>query len=441
MSTSIHRQLYKQSTLITLSDASLPLVRFVVASRKGAYHDPIGQAGLGAQVLEMTLRGSASLNRRDFNMRLEGLGSAVSAQGGSSYSLLRGVCLKRFIDETFDLVCEAILKPAHAPEQQRRLRDELEEEILWARDDDSTLASILMRQHLYPKHVFGRSLIGEISDLNKIDSSDISRHHSHIFAADDVILMFSGDITPEKSLSLAEKLLPHLVNPTTPLPSPQPPSSQKGQGLVLVDKPDRTQVQMRVGTILCDAHNPTVFPLWLGLVAFGGIFTGPLCAEVRDKRGWSYGVGLNFDRRSPTSAPMVIHSASSTKDALNCVKLVMGMLEGLARGELSDEHLDQARNYLINCAPFQLATSSDMMGPILRCEFLGLSLDEVHTYPDQLKQTSNDQVRKALVEHLSERPLATLMVAPAETFATGLERAFPNQSIRNVFYRSNLDLP
>ena len=75
-----------------------------------------------------------------------------------------------------------------------------------------------------------------------------------------------------------------------------------GRRLLVVDKPERTQTQILVGTLGTSPHDDDHVPLVVGNAVFGGTFTSRLMKEIRSKRGWSYGAsaraGIERQRQS-----------------------------------------------------------------------------------------------------------------------------------------------
>ena len=66
--------------------------------------------------------------------------------------------------------------------------------------------------------------------------------------------------------------------------------------MILVDKPDRTQAQLRIGHLALRYGDPDTAALAIAEAVFGGMFSSRLMQEIRVKRGWSYGAGCALRR-------------------------------------------------------------------------------------------------------------------------------------------------
>ena len=108
----ICREDFPGGTIITIRDASLPVVRWVAAAPGGAALDPEGKSGALSVTMDLMLRGTQDKSRKVFSQKLEGLGSSLTALGGNEMALLRGRSLKRNLGETLGLMREVMLEPA-----------------------------------------------------------------------------------------------------------------------------------------------------------------------------------------------------------------------------------------------------------------------------------------------------------------------------------------
>ena len=93
-----------------------------------------------------------------------------------------------------------------------------------------------------------------------------------------------------------------------------------GRRLLVVDKPERTQTQILVGTMGTSAHDDDHVPMVVGNAVFGGTFTSRLMKEIRSKRGWSYGASARtgIDRRRQSWVLWTFPAATTPGPASSC---------------------------------------------------------------------------------------------------------------------------
>src|SRR5207244_13425040 len=78
--------------------------------------------------------------------------------------------------------------------------------------------------------------------------------------------------------------------------SPPPPSTPLSRSL-LVDKPDATQTQIRLGNVAIARSDPSYVPAIVANTILGGGFTSQLIEELRIKRSLTYSAWSAFVAR------------------------------------------------------------------------------------------------------------------------------------------------
>ena len=134
------------------------------------------------------------------------------------------------------------------------------------------------------------------------------------------------------------------------------PELAPGRRLILVDKPDRTQSQVVIGTVGSCSKDPEYAALVTSNTAFGGLFTSRLTNEVRAKRGWSYGASSGMGNQ-PQRDLWSMRTSPAEKDTRSCVELQLRLLEGWVDAGLDSEELERAKDYLIKSHPFESDTA------------------------------------------------------------------------------------
>jgi zinc protease len=440
MPPSLHHTKAGACDVLVVEDHSLPIVRFVVSLRHGAGHDPDGQSGATRTMLDLMLRGTARQSRRDFSNKLEELGSSIFAQTGHEAALWRGACLTRHLDQTWAMLREALCEPAFDPNEHKDLVSETVEELSAARDDDDTVAEIFLRRALYAGHPFSRASAGEIKDLVRLSPEDLRATFARRVAADQLIVGFAGDIAVDSAVRLAEALtatLPRHAEPFVGLPNGHNPD---GLHITVANKPERSQIQLRLGALTGVGRDPCALPFWLGAVAFGGTFTAPFTYAIREERGWSYGASASFDYQRRYRAPFVLRTAPSLDDAIDCVALELELFDDLATHGPAEEHIEHARAYLLNRYPLHFATATDVLIPALGYVLIDLPADTVFSLPQTLAAIGTSEVQAATQAWLKAQALHVVLVADAATVTDKLQARFPQATLQVVDYKDGLAL-
>ena len=253
-----------------------------------------------------------------------------------------------------------------------------------------------------------------------------------------LIWVFAGAVTPELARQKVLERWPVTDQETEPLPAlPDCEAPRQGR-IVVVDKPERTQVQLRVGQLVMSGLDEKSEAFWLGSTAFGGTFTSPFNTEVRDKRGWSYFASSEFRRNRRSLSPMILHTAPAVEDLLDCLALELELLGNLANGELPVEEIERAREYMLNRYPLSIASAADRMIPTLLGELLGRPPESLFGLPERLEALSPAEVAGVMKERLNLNEVLVVMVATADKVVPGLKERFGHLDVEVIDYRDGL---
>lgn len=363
--------------LLVESSRELPLVQVVATFRAGGAHDPVGREGLGRIAARMLRRGTRSTSGEDLEERFDALGAELSANVGLAATSVGVEVVSRQADAALALAAEVLAEPSFDGEELEKLKRQVEAEIVASRDEDDGLASRALRRHLFPGHPHGRRVQGTLESVRAITRDDVVAHYRRSFCRENVVVAVGGDVDADGAARLAECLVGGLpLGEGLPYEVPEP-LPRAGRRLVIVDKPDRSQCQLGIGTLGTSLHDDDHVPLVLANAVFGGMFTSRLNQEVRVKRGWSYGASSGLVTGHVRDA-LTIWSAPSVDDVAACLGVELELLEDLVARGISDEELAFASEYLRRSHAFEIDTAKKRLQQRLDREIYGLP-DDFHT--------------------------------------------------------------
>jgi zinc protease len=391
--------------------AALPLVTMTVTFCAGSVADPAGKEGLARVSARMLRRGAEGLTNEQIEERIDRLGGELGVDAGQSAISLSAEVISRNLDPFVDLVATLLQKPTFPEEEIGRVVREMQAEIVDSRDSDRSLASRALRRTLFADHPYGRRVSGSIASLEKIGRADVTAWYAKNLTRKNAVVAFSGDLDRDRAHEIAERLLAGLPEGQGPDADIAEPAGVRGRHVVLVDKPDRTQVQLGVASLGTTPHDADHLPWSVGNTAFGGTFTSRLMQEVRAKRGWSYGVSsrIGYDRKRDAFS---IWSAPGAADAGPCLDLELSLVADAKKNGLTEEEVDFVKKYLVRSHAFDVDTARKRVAYPLEEAVFGLPPGWHAAWLDLVRAVRRDVVNAAMSRRL---PDADLVVAAVVT--------------------------
>lgn len=407
-----------------------PLVWFDISIGGGAAEDPTGIEGLHRHAGLLARRGAGRRDRVELDQTLDGLGAAVEVGVSRDAVTISGMALSRNLDRVFALACDILVEPKFELTEHEQLLRETPQVLDEIRDDDSSLAGRWFDWLCAPGHPYGRTALGTDGSIARINREHALRQWRDEVRHGNLIVGLAGDVDDKRAHRLAGELAARLPRdhsarePRVAEPLPAPP---QGRRFVLVDKPDRSQAQLRMGHLCVGYGHRDTPSMLLAETAFGGMFSSRLMQEIRVKRGWSYGAGCAL-RRSRKPHWFEIWMAPGATVASEAIKLTLELYSDLAATGPTDEEVDFARSYLVGAMPFHSATARQRMQLAVRDAVLGVAPGYTANLAKVLADVSAVDVRRACADHL--RPQDTITVAV--TTANLLRDQLPNEQLTVV---------
>jgi len=403
----------------------LPIVSVVVALRTGSAHDPDGKEGLSRVTARMLRRGCAGMSALAVEEAIDRLGAELGFDVAASSTAVAGQVLARNLGAFVELVAKMLGAPTFAADEVERLLRETRAELLESLDNDRGLADRFFRRRLFAGHRYGRASRGTAATLAVLDRDAVRAHHAKHFVRGNVVVAMAGDVTADEAERLARVLVDALPTSAAPADVLDDPAPVSGRHLVFVDKPERTQTQILVGSLGTSAHDPDHVALSVANAIFGGTFTSRLTREVRGKRGWSYGASsrLGVDRKRHS---FVMWTFPAATDAAPCVALELDLLEKLVSAGVTERELRFIERYLTRSWAFEVDTAQKRVHHALDVELLGLPADYYARYVDHVKAVTLDAANAALRARLDPKNLVIAVVGTAQTTLDGVRKAIPD---------------
>jgi zinc protease len=408
-------------TVLVESSDVLPLVDVEIAFAAGSLQDPAGREGLALLTGHLMRRGPRGLSRQRFEDRLASLGARVSVQVSMRSTRIRATVLRRNLEPLLGLLADLVWRPALRASDFAKLRRQAQSALTARLDDDQTLAALCFRKALFGEHPYARAQSGTADSLARIRLRQVESFYARNIAKGAFLVGVAGDVIDSEARMLVSSYFPSTkrqkhkdsVVPATRV--------RPGRHVVIVDKPERTQTQLFIGTLGARTHDRKLFPLIVSNAAFGGTFSGPLMQEVRAVRGWSYSAYSSLLHAKQREA-WYMSTAPAAEYSADCAALQLDLLERWVDRGIKKTQLSFAQRYLINSHCFDRDTPSKRLESRLDVELLGIPRSYVEKYDELVAGVSLQKANEATRARISTRDITIVVVATANEVAGAFER-------------------
>ncbi|GIL39210.1 M16 family metallopeptidase [Roseiterribacter gracilis] len=280
---------------VTLAERhNWPTVDLAVMSPGGALSDG-GKRGLSSMAMEMLAKGTSKHDVVAIQDMLRDDGASISSYSAMEFNYVRVSMLSGALDRPVELASE-MLRSANVPEAELELLRKsrlaaLKQQGLTA---PSAVALAINPALFGPGHPYGlTTTMGTIESVAQITRNDIADYIATWIRPDVMTIAVAGDITRERATQLLEAQFGRWAKPATPAPSlakpPILPVASKTR-LLLIDVPRSQQATVVVAHLIAPDDRSSETEHAFTNAVFGGSFGSRINLNIRESKGWSYGV-------------------------------------------------------------------------------------------------------------------------------------------------------
>src|SRR5262249_47358046 len=150
--------------------------------------------------------------------------------------------------------------------------------------DSDFLADAVFQRVIFGKHAYGHLLGGTLGSIPKIRHDDLVKFHDTYYTPNTSALAIVGDLPASESFRLAEQWFGSWARKEVPQSSDAEIPKLEGRRIVIVDKPDSVQTEIRVGQTTIGRKDPDYFNVLVASYILGGSGSGRLYQALRVER-------------------------------------------------------------------------------------------------------------------------------------------------------------
>jgi zinc protease len=386
----------------------------------GAGVEPAAQGGLANLAARLLAEGTADRDSIRMARWLDRLGIGFDASAGYATTTISIHTLSDVVDEAIDFLGTVVRDPTFPDHEVDRVRGERLDEIARQIDDPATVAGHAMIAALYADGLYGRPIGGTRDTVETITSEHLRAFHAGRYRPGKSVLFAAGDVEPAR---LAETISRRFEGWTgvaeRPLPPPTPETPDPR--VILIDRPDSPQAEIRVATIGVPYGTDDFYAIVLANAVLGGLFNSRINMNLREDKGWTYGARSGFRFRRG-AGPFVAQTAVETAVTADAFGEILKEIALMCEEPVTDSELELAKHALTLSMPLQFETAAQVIQRVSRQHIYDLPDDYWEMYRKRIEAVSAEEVREVCRTHLGRGRLTLLAVTDADQTEDGLAR-------------------
>jgi zinc protease len=404
-----------------IANDEVPLVAFELKLDGGMLLDSAGKTGTANLLAATLLKGTAEKTPEQLEQEVELLGASLEASASETDITISGSVLSKHYSELMKLLTEVVLSPRFDQEEFELAKDDTINQIEQIKANPNAIASVEFKTLLYGKeHPFAKTVLGDKQTVDDIAIEDIKTYYNNYFTPSLAKLHVVGDIKQQDvETSLSQLNTRWLAKDVTLVKVPEPKIPEEAK-LFFYDVPEAKQSVLYFGHFAPkvthdDAYKVTVMNYRLG----GGGFASQLMQELRENKGYTYGIRSSFSSDQYTG-DFTIRSAVRSNVTLEATQAIIDILASFGTN-YSDEDLNVTKGFTLKSGARAFETLGAKLNMIAEISDFGLPEDYVLQRQSEVKALTVGEVKRLYREYVHPDKMIYLIVGDKATQFERLE--------------------
>jgi zinc protease len=408
--------------LYGIENSEVPLVQFQIQITGGMLLEDPDKTGVSNLLAQLLTKGTKNKTPEELENAIESLGSSIYAYATDESIIIQGNTLSKNYGETIELVQEILLDPRWDAEEFSLLKQSILSQIKQQKANPNNIASNEFSKLIYgDDHILSHNNIGTAASVNTISLDDLKAFYKSNLSPRFTNFHVVGDIISEKVKTSLVEINNKWESKPIAFPEAKSPIAPVLSKVYFYDVPDAKQSVVKIGYPALAATDDNYYAASvLNYRLGGGGFASQLTQQLREGKGYTYGIRSSF-YGSKIKGPFMITSAVRSNVTFESANLIKDILSNYGR-DFNEEDLDVTKSYLIK------STARAFETPNAKLEML--SNISNYNYPDDyakrngkiVKDFSIEEIKKMSNLYLDPNKMIYLIVGDAKTQLKKLEQ-------------------
>ncbi|WP_214647767.1 M16 family metallopeptidase [Novosphingobium aerophilum] len=382
----------------------------------GTSADRLDAPGTQATMLAVLDEGTTTRSATAIAEEQERLGASISAQAGLDSSVVLLDALTANLAPSLALMTDLVRNPRFAPEDVARVRDQRLAQLAQTEASPGARAMRVMAPVLFgAQHPYGLpgDGLGTREALAALTPDALRRAHATWFRPDLARITVVGDVTMAQLQPLLEQAFGSWAAPATPAPAKPMDAALPAAHprILLVDRPNSPQSFILGGKVLpLTGRDTDKEALELANEVLGDGFLSRLNIDLREDKGWSYGVRSQIT--SPVGPRTLMVSAPVQSDRTgDSLKLLLADMKALpAQRGVEPAELARVTDGNIRGLPNRFETNMAVLQAVIQNDRLGRPDDYQRSLPERYRRIDAAALNQAAATWLQPEGLVFVVV-------------------------------
>lgn len=359
----------------------------------GSHHESKELSGISHYLEHLFFKGSKKYKTPyDIASTLDGIGAHYNAFTSEEWTAFYVKTIEDNVEIALDVMSDFLENPLFTAAEIEREKEVILEELNMYNDTPSRRIIDVLQEALYGDQPAGRDIGGTPKTVKSITKNNVVDYFEKQYKADNMALVFAGNITPENGTKLARKYFDAILVGKNEIEKRPVAQISPSAPTVQIEEKQTDQVHLAIGFPTFSMTDERRYALRILTSTLGGGMSSRLFTEVREKRGLCYAIAASNESGTDYGF-FFIYSGVTKGKTDQAIKTIVEELKKVKQHSVTKQELQKAQNIVESGLLLGLEQSDSVAQFWGVQEILKNEIQPPREYLDHIQKVTLDDVQ------------------------------------------------
>ena len=353
---------------------------------------------LNMAVNTMFTEGTATLTASQIADKVDFYGAFLQVDYGYDQSQVTLYTLNKHLHSTLPVMLDIITNSVFPENELETFVRNQQQKLQVSLQKNDHLARRAFNKAMYGDTIYG--LAADADTYKSLNRADMQAHFKQMYQPANCTIVIAGKIEPEILELVTNTFDKEWKNSTEKADVTQPELKPATEHFYFIEKPDALQSAIRMGIPAINRNHPDFPALQVLNTVLGGYFGSRLMANIREDKGYTYGIGSGMSSLKQGGALFIATEvgADVCKAAISEIEKELNLLKS---DLIPEEELSLVRNFMLGSLLGSLENVFSHADKFKNLYFSGLDYDYYDHYANTIKTVTAEKLQQLASEYLN----------------------------------------
>lgn len=405
-----------------IQNDEVPLVQFNLVIDGGQLLESMDKLGVANLTADLMERGTKNKTVSELEDAMAQLGASISIFANKENIRITGTTLAKNYNATLALAQEMLLEPRWDAVEFELLKKRAIDNLRQQEASPRSVAANAYNELIYGKdNIRSKNVLGTIASVDEITLDDLKAYYANYISPSVTKMHVVGDISQKDVISSLKDLETTWAAKEVKIPSFKTPDAPNKSTVYFYDIPNAKQSQLRFGAPALAYGDADYYPATvMNYILGGGGFASQLTQQLREGKGYTYGIGSFFSGTKDKGA-FTISSSVRSNVTLEASQLVKQILENYGKN-YNEKDLTTTKGFLIKSNARAFETMRAKLRMLENISTYDLPADYAKGREQIVNDMTISRIQELSGKYLDPNKMIWLVVGDAKTQLKRMEK-------------------